>query len=228
MKLYSVRGGSKEELEAKEYNIGIGISLGNKWFTPENILEQIRWAFQYTREKVIVYVADSIHAINLEVRDRITYERALVKAKDKGEKILEEVKKLVDQLPDEQKKMILYARWDEIVGDSFKNKLFFLDNLYENDTPFRQAIENTVRGFLLKENRHFSEEQIHKLGKYVVAELLELLNRMEMKGTICDAYAYPHDTEVTRLVEDIQGGKIFPEIKDRIMDTKPKVFLEVR
>ena len=83
MKLYSIRGGNEFDLNAKKYNIGVGISLGNKYFTPENIAEAVRWSLQYSRESVIVYVADSIHAINLEVRSRITFEKAEKKAAGK-------------------------------------------------------------------------------------------------------------------------------------------------
>lgn len=41
MKLYTVRGGNKKAVYDKAYTIGVGISLGNKWFSPQNILELI-------------------------------------------------------------------------------------------------------------------------------------------------------------------------------------------
>lgn len=49
-----------------------------------------------------------------------------------------------------------------------------------------------------------------------------------MKGVVCDAFTYPFDGELPELTEKIQNGEIFPEIKENIMDTEPKVFLEVR
>ena len=49
-----------------------------------------------------------------------------------------------------------------------------------------------------------------------------------MNGVECDAYVYPFDGELVVLTEKIQRGELFPEIKKAIMDTNPKVFLEVR
>lgn len=62
----------------------------------------------------------------------------------------------------------------------------------------------------------------------VIEELPEVLARTPIKGMTFDAYAYPFDGELPELVERIQRGDIFPEIKESIMDTEPKVFLEVR
>ena len=49
-----------------------------------------------------------------------------------------------------------------------------------------------------------------------------------MNGVECDAFVYPFDGELAMFAEKIQRGELFPEIKKVIMDTKPKVFLEVR
>jgi len=92
MELHRIRGGNKEELEARAYTIGVGISLGNKWFTPENILGLVIWSLQYTRENVIVYVADSIHAINEEVRGKMSPERAMERSLKKISNSLKKIK----------------------------------------------------------------------------------------------------------------------------------------
>lgn len=229
MKLYSVRGGNKEELKNRQYNIGVGISLGNKWFTVENIVELVKWSLQYTRENVIVYVADSIHAINLEVRNRISYEKALEKTDKMGSDILEAVRiELSKQLTEEDYEKTVYVKWDDLVDDSFTNKVEYLKSLYSNNIDFKKSIHSIVESFVQKEQRNFSKEDINRFGDYIIQEMPEVINRVKMKGIICDAYTYPYDGELTRLVERIQEGKIFPEIIENIMDTEPKVFLEVR
>ena len=70
MELKKIRSGNKDLLINKEYNIGVGISLGNKWFTPENIFGLIEFSLEYTKRRVVVYVADTIHAVNIEIRER--------------------------------------------------------------------------------------------------------------------------------------------------------------
>jgi hypothetical protein len=48
MKLYSIRGGTVKELNEKQYQIGVGVSLGNKWFSIENTAELVKWSLQNT------------------------------------------------------------------------------------------------------------------------------------------------------------------------------------
>jgi hypothetical protein len=66
------------------------------------------------------------------------------------------------------------------------------------------------------------------IGVSSFEEFTEVLCRVKIAGNECDAYAYPYSGLVTELVDNIQQGLIFPKIKEEIIDTKPKVFLEVR
>ena len=91
MQLQNIRGGNRQELQDRHYQIGVGISLGSKWFSVENITELVKWSLQYTKDRVIVYIADSIHAINLEVRKDISKEKAEILADEMGTKTLKEV-----------------------------------------------------------------------------------------------------------------------------------------
>lgn len=229
MQLHLIRGGSKENLENKQYNIGVGISLGNKWFTIENIVELVKWSLQYARENVIVYVADSIHAINLEVRNDISFEKALVKANKMGSDILKAVEiELSKKLSKEDYNKVVYVKWNDLISDNFTKKVEYLKLLYSNNFDFKQSIHAIVKGFVQKEQRNFSEDKINRFGDYIIEEMPEIISRVKMKGISCDAYTYPYDGELTILVEKIQKGEIFLEIRENIMDTEPKVFLEVR
>ena len=58
---------TKDEVESKKHNIWIGVSLGNKYFTKENIRKYIEWALQHTKDSVLVLIGDDIYAINIEV-----------------------------------------------------------------------------------------------------------------------------------------------------------------
>lgn len=228
MQLYKIRGGNKEDLEAKKYTIGIGISLGNKWFTPENIFESIKWALEYSKGPVVVYISDSIHAINLSVRNSINFDRALRLTARQRDKLFEQVKSLLTKLSEDQRSRIIFVTWDEIVDEKFKEKLSYLRSLYESPTEFREVVHTIVKNHVSKESRKFSEEEVHKLGEYIISEMPEFLTRVKMKGIVVDAYTYPYDNEVTKFAESIQKGEILPEIKAQIMDTESKVFLEVR
>ncbi len=228
LKLHNIRGGNKTDLEQKKYTIGVGLSLGNKWFTPENIIEEIKWALEYSKDKVVVYVADSIHAINISVRSRRSIESARRIAFREGEELFSKVKEGLKFLSDEQLNKISFVKWDEIVDGSFTNKLVYLRARYNESGLFQDTIHAIVRNHVSHEDRKFSDDDIHMLGSYIVEELPECANRVPMKGIIVDAYMYPQDNELVAFIERIQKGEVFPEIKEKIMDTEPKVFLEVR
>lgn len=229
MKLYKIRGGKEEKLNAKAYNIGVGISLGNKWFSAENILGLIEWSLEYTKEFVVVYVADSIHAINIEIRNRKSPEKAKEIASKLGDEILEEVKTLANKrFSAEQLAKIQYAKWNDLMTPEFQTKLNYLNEKYKTDSNFRDEIINLINGFTKDENRNFSQEDKLRLGEYVIAEFPEILSRVPISGLVFDAYAYPFDGKLVEFIESIQKGLIYPEIKEKILDTEPKVFLEVR
>jgi tRNA-dependent cyclodipeptide synthase len=229
MQLYKVRGGTEEDLYAKKYNIGVGISLGNRWFSAENIVLLTEWALEHTKDFVVVYVADSIHAINIEVRNRKSSQKALEVAQKMGNAILQEVRLLAEsRLSPEQLSKIRYEKWDGLITPAFQEKLDWLNTKYQTDNNFRAEIIELVDGFTNGENRVFDEDDKVKLGSYVIAEFPEILTRAPINGLSFDAYAYPFDGKLVEFIEDIQKGLIFPEIREAIMDTEPKVFLEVR
>jgi tRNA-dependent cyclodipeptide synthase len=163
MNLFSIRSGSKEELESKKYNIGVGISLGNKWFTPENILGLVQWSLKYTREKVVIYVADSIHALNIEARNDRNPEKAREMALQQGQKILNEIKALINEvvIPQDIAK-ISFAHWDELVDDQYRENVNYLYKLFETDENFKNAILNLVQSHTSKESRSFSDKALKK------------------------------------------------------------------
>ena len=229
MQLHQIQGADEKDLNRKKFNIGIGISLGNKWFTPENVLELTKWCLQYTKDHVIVYVADSIHAVNLEVRNRMTPERAARVADQKGDQILKEVKEHIDKnLDSEGLKKIYYAKWKDIVDESYVSKTKFLYSLYESAGQFQDKIHDLIKGFVSKEDRQFSEDEIHRLGTYLIEEMPEVLARVPIKNLGCDASAYPFDGPLPIFLENIQKGIVFPEIREKVMDTEPKILLVVR
>ncbi len=229
MELQTIRNGSIDKLRNKEYTLSIGISLGNKWFTVENTIELIKWCLSYTKDKVVVYVGDSIHAINLEVKKRISLDKALDMTHKMGDELLNQVKADASKLfSSEELSKLHFAKWNDLVDDSYNSKIEYLNNLYKTDHNFKDTLESIARKSVENGERTYSEEDINRLGVYIVEELPHQINKVQIGGIICDALVYPFDGEIPVLVEEIQKGGRFPEIKRSILDTEPKVFLEVR
>ena len=123
---------------------------------------------------------------------------------------------------------IRYARWEELLTDQFQEKIAYLYKRYRTDESFYTAVVHIVQDATQYEIRNFTQEEITRLGEYIVEELPEILARTPISGLSFDAYAYPFDGKLAEFVERIQNGEIFPEIRDHVMTTEPKVFLEVR
>lgn len=229
MKLHKIRGGTEEELEKDAYTICLGLSLGNRWFTPENIITLMQWALPRTRDFLVVCPADEIHAINLQVRGRKSAGWAMQKAMKMSAELMSAVRDLAEKTftPEELTKVV-YASWKDVRTEDYKNKVAYLYEQYRDNQAFRDTIHGIVSNYVKEENRVFSSDDIHVFGTYILEELPEVVSRVPVRGIRCDAYAYPFDSELTVFIEQLQQGVIFPEIRDVILDTEPKVFLEVR
>lgn len=227
LNLVKIRGGDENSLNNKEYTIGVGLSLGNKWFTVENILKSIEWALDHSKNKVVIYVADSIHSINIQVRSRKSHDASLRIAEREGEELFRNIKEAVTSLKQSDQDRLVFVKWDELVDQKFKEKLKYLRSLYATPGPFQERIHSIVRQHTAKENRIFSDADIHTLGSYIIEELPECLNRIPMNGIIVDAYMYPQENQIVELIAQIQNNEAFPEIRKNIFDTENKVLLVV-
>ena len=108
-----VRGASMETIKNKEFNIYVGISLGNKWFTKDNIKEHILWSLKYTKERVGLFVADALHAINYEVRNGEKPDKAKRRALKKGDEMIVMLREIIKELPIKDQKKVDLIRWGQ-------------------------------------------------------------------------------------------------------------------
>jgi len=129
-----IRGSNEEEVKSKKFNIYLGISLGNKWFTKENMKEYVHWALKYTKERVGILIADTLHAINYEVRNRKSFEKSIKKALEEGNRFEKIFLEIIKELPIEERKRIDLIRWDDIEKAPFSKKFTpFLQEEFEKN-----------------------------------------------------------------------------------------------
>ncbi len=229
MQLYKIRSGNISVLKNKGYLICVGISLGNKWFTPENILSLIQWSLKNSLGNVVVCPADDIHAINIQVRRRVSTVKAQEIAQKMSKELMDKVKQMVEaKLSFEEGSRVVYANWSDLQTEDYRDKVRFMYDLYENNLDFKREIVSLVEGHTSQEERNYRPEDLDKFATYLLEEFPEVAGIVPIKGVFCDAYVYPRDGEMTQFVEEIQKGKKFPEIKEFIIGSKPKTFLEVR
>lgn len=224
-----IRGVSLKEIEYKKHNIFVGISLGNKWFTRENIKSEILWCLRYSKDKVGVLVADTLHAINYEVRNGYSKKRALRYALRKGGEMCLLIEEIISKLPKKEQKRVEIIRWDEVKENDFrKNVLLNLYKQFEKDPRFKQEIVSIVDNLIKRESRKFNTNQRLHLCRYVLEELPEFLQGLWIKRTYYDCHVYPKDDLLNQFVEKIQKKQIHPEIYPLLKGINTSIELKIK
>ncbi len=227
MRIKIVRGASKSEVEAKNFNIYIGISLGNKWFSKENIENYLLWTLGHTKSKVSILIADTLHAINYEIKDRKTAQNARSKSLKEGDGFELIARSIIGHLPKEQREKIDIVRWNIIERDKTLSRIkknFYSE--FEKNQHFKKSIMEIVRENVNKSVRKLTDNEIEELCRYVLEELAEVVNGFEYNGIHYNLYICPEDTVLTQFVENLQNGDIFPDLQKKTV-LKNNVFVQL-
>ncbi len=209
-----VREVCKDKIFGKKKNIFMGISLGNKFFTEQNIKAYIDFGVKYSRKRFLILVADKIQAINYEVRNKLSSDKAFKRAILEGDKFEKIVKEIVDEFSSRERKKIEIIRWNEIEGlDSHKKAVRYFLEKFDRDKKFKGEILKIVENSL---SWRFKKVEVKKLAKYVINELPEILAAFSYKGILYETYIYPDVALIFDFCEKIQRGEIFPEIRDNL------------
>jgi len=216
---------TKKEIKSKKFNIFIGISLGNKWFTKENLREYLNWALKNTKDKVLFLIVDKIHAINYKIRNKYNSIRALKIALKNGKKVKKIILELVSELPKEKQNKIKILRWEEYEKyDKFYKKYAkIIYNEFETNSKFKKQILNLMKKMI--RDREFSEEDYQNFSKYLLEEFIILYSGINYKFNSYKFYIYPQDILINQFIEKLQQGKVFKELNKKL--PKEKVALAI-
>jgi tRNA-dependent cyclodipeptide synthase len=230
MQIKETQGISKESVLNKEHNIWVGISLGNKYFTKENIEEYIKWALLYTKEKVLVVIADVIHAINLEVIDDRKPESAMTKALKMGDAKFQEIVEIIKNLPKTERDKIRIVRWSEVLeNDKYKRNLELIKEEFKNNQEFYNYIIDIVlngRKDRAEKLASLPKEKLDRLAEYVLSELPHFINGVQGYGddTIYTVLPYPGLNKLDELFIGLSNGTMFKELSEKL---KPEIKIGV-
>lgn len=231
MKIATYLNTSKEEVQSKQHNIWIGISLGNKYFTREAIGEYIRWALNYTKDDVLVAIVDDIHALNYEVFDGRSKDSSLRRARKKGDEKAIEVQKIIDGLPEKNKKRVHIARWTDLINSkyhSYRQRVLFDE--FDSNKKFRDHVLSIIkeaRGDRIKE---LSKKDVEYLAEYILREIPVFINGAKYKTKdgwkTYSLIPYPGLTKLDELFIGLQNREMFPELADKLKITDKIAILE--
>lgn len=209
-----------------------GISMGSRFFrVPENLAAYFCWGASVSKApRVPVVMADSIGAINIRAlqtpkdvqkagghseADARAYEEAKTAARKMRDRILDVLK----SLPDDVANRIWLLGWQELANYSRRKydiNLRLLTRAYEKqDGDCSIRIQAMVTDMLQKHGRSASDEQIRKLGMYIVHEIALIIGGVDIirggRGRRVrehyDLTPYPYVPEMQSLIADLQAGR---------------------
>lgn len=227
MKITNYLNTSEEEVFSKKYNTWIGISLGNKYFTPEHLKDYITSCLVISRSGVLVIIADDPHAINYEVFDNKTLESALIKARRKGGEIFTTVLKVINEFSTEEQDKIALIRWQDISQcDWYQERLHIFRQAFQIDKKFKEQLVQIVQMNMGNRLDKLELPQIEKLAEYVLEELPIFIGALLYKETEYDLHLYPGLNLLDNLIINIQNGSAFPELRQKITIRKDLAIIE--
>jgi tRNA-dependent cyclodipeptide synthase len=201
---------NEKEINSKRFDVWIGISLGNKYFSKENLKEYILWAIENTRKNVNVLIADELHAINLEILNGYRKERALNKTKRMSDKIEKEIVEIINGIS----KPIKILRWTDITNSSeYDKKLRVIRQEFKSDRKFHDNIFEIIKENPKAQSKNLSDDELENLSEYVIQELPFFITN---EGVL----PYPGMGKLDRLLIGLQRENLFPKLSKELKITK--------
>ncbi len=227
MKISQCINATRDDINNKKFNYWIGISLGNKYFSKENIQKNIEWALLNTKESVLIVIADWIYSINVQALDMRNEQSALRKAMRLGDTKLAEVTEIIDKLSSEQAAKVKVARWKDIESSEIhQSRVKILFEEFRRKGIFYSKIVDAVNESFKDSSKKLGVSNIEKLSEYVLHEIPVFIDGIHLFGSTYDAVLYPKIGLIDLLVKDLQDGLVFPKITKRLDIKSPAAIIE--
>ena len=176
----------------KHNNFMLGISINNKYFTKDTIHKFTDWMLKNTDGKVCIMIVDTIQAINNEVLNHQSKEKALDKAMKDAKNIEHRCKSVIDNYSKIERNRLVIIRWTEINTDSvYINNLKIIKNEFNQNPKFKEFIIYFVKKQLGDITNRLNMDEITYISDYLLCEIPELLNGISYNNTTYDVCIYP-------------------------------------
>lgn len=217
MQYYNV---TQEEIDKKLFNIFVGISIGNKLLTPDLAKKYVKWAHTYTKDNVLILIADDIDVVNWQIFRGLSKEEAEKKVRQKGygiAGILDKAKRTLYKEENDPSYItsVHVVFWNDIQNPGYKHLQEILADEYKINKKFQKKVLYFVNKYIESRKVIVSDEDKNKLAEYIINELPTLLGGIFWDNTLYNLILYPTyvDSGMSKFVLDIRGGKYFDATK---------------
>jgi len=215
MKIETLINTTEVEINNRQWNPYLGISINNKVFTLEYISAFMDWATDRSKDGVAVLVVDIIQRINNEVFNRSKPMVAIEKAFKKSDEILQICTEAYSKLPTEKKERIVIVEWPDVIQDEvFCLNSQILNSAFELNQRFREVLISITRRNLGEITARLDEQQIKSLSHYLLNELPEIFAGFHHNGIHFNLNVYPG--KISSIYTELFEQECFKPIYDQL------------
>jgi len=221
---------SKEDVLNKKYNLWIGFSYGNKWFTPENTKELIKFCLTYTNNSLLIWIPSRLYATNLKYIENKSRAEALRLAFEAGDKHKKEIQDIISGLSTEEQNKTTVANYDEIMTPKFIMQREMLMREFSKQLIFYELVMEIAKDILEARNRTTTKDRIESVSLYVLQELPLFLDGVTKIGQelVHTVVAYPGLGKLDHLVKQIKEDEKFITLKESLQITNRTGIIDVQ
>lgn len=225
MNIKKYLGTDKKEVESKAFNIYIGISVRNKYFTKENIKKYLDWALNNTRDKVAILIADEIQRYNDKVFFNISKDSAKKTAIKQGKKIKKLCAEIISEYPKDIQNKIYLITWKDVINSFYyKENTNIILNEFKNNSKFRCYLLNYMKTNMNIVN-NLDKDKLEYITNYLIEELTVFLNGFLYEDVHFNLVPYPA-IGVFDFVNKLKNKDLFSEIANKLYLNTKTAYLE--
>jgi tRNA-dependent cyclodipeptide synthase len=199
------------EIEARQWNPYLGISIQNKTFTADYVHAFAEWAADRASERVAIVVVDVLQRINNQVLNRSKPMAAIEKAFRKADEVHALCDEALDRLAPGQRGKIVVLDWCDIFDDEyFLHNASVFNTAFAADREFHDFLVGLTRANLGPIVERLDESQVELLATYMLHELPELATGFLHGGIHYNLNVYPG--RIASIYADLLAQPFFPGI----------------
>ncbi len=196
------------------HNMYLWISLGNSFFSEENIIKLLDFSLKNSKsKKIVILIADSIQIFNYIWIKKVSLEKAQDLVTKASQQKKYEIENIVQKFFSKENIEIIF--WDDISKTfEYTQQRNILQAEYDKKEKFYQEITNFVIEYIVWIWRTPNKRAVENSVQYILSELPFILGWIEWKNEYYTAYVYP-SVWVWKLMVNIQNWT-FPELLEKL------------
>lgn len=225
MRIANVYHTTAGSMAAGDWNPYLGISIRNKYFTPEAILAFARWGARHARESFALLVVDILQRINNEVFERAHAGKAIEKAFRQADPVLEHCRAAVAALPEDLRQKVVIVEWADLVDETYAENRRLVFEHYDACPEFRQFMARSVSQNLGGIVERLRDGDLDTLCQYILYEIPEFMRGFMHRGVHYNLCVYPGS--IAALSQELVQQDFFAPLLARMGGYGPVAHAEI-